>query len=194
MVQSNIWAWKAALGLGEPLRFARRAELLEHNDESVLLIVSGLVKLTCDQLDGQGIAICLRGPGSVVWSEPKAYRITLSCTALTECLAYRTEKQRVLHELEKGGVFSRTAFRACEELTEALLLAAVESRSLTARKRLDLLTAQLSSHGILSASADAAGPRLRESEIAELLGISRSFLSRIRRVKPSVARSATTKR
>jgi CRP-like cAMP-binding protein len=180
----KMWFWRNALKLHEPLRVTRRSRLFRRDgDQSVVLIVSGLAKLSCELPDGREITVCLRGPGSVISNVvgEGQHPLCLSCIALTECSIHRLDRQSFLATFERDGRFAGAVLQSWEDFLRDVLNALLETRTLTVRQRLENLLYELSVYGVYpQAVTGHASFTLRDCDIAEILNVSRSFLSRIK--------------
>lgn len=179
--------WRNTLDLGKPHPFPRRSDLLPadgRNDPVVVFVECGIVRLAASDANGREITLFISGPGTVLASDLCASSgLRISCISVTECLAHLLDKRSFLKHIETGGPVSSAAFAQCEALSRKLLLNLVEMHTLTAKARLMAISRQLA-----DASLGSAVTTLKQHEIAEILGVSPSYLSRI----TSKQRSAVT--
>lgn len=185
--RARIREWRRLLGLGPSRLRKAGTRLIEQSSPvgSIFLIESGIVKLSRINSDGREITLMLRFPGDLVGHYGPLLKLPsfVAATAATDCDVAEVSARRA------SNTFKNDAEAACflakhqtveSARTTALLM---DSLSFTAEQRLFglLLDLAVVTGTLRSVRTVQVKAPLSEAEMADLLGISRTSLSRLKR-------------
>jgi CRP-like cAMP-binding protein len=178
--------WRRLLPLGPTRRYRENVVLFAQGDppREVFLIVTGIVKLTCDLPNGQESLLMLRYPGQ--FAEECTYDLQLpypvTGTTITPCELHRLDLARMLEAEQKNPevnafenfVLKRDLYKVCMINIE---LKTLDSMDLLERALWEIATVQAG--GKPKTPAEVALP-LDNKEMAEWLGMSESHYKQTR--------------
>ncbi|MCZ2075847.1 MAG: Crp/Fnr family transcriptional regulator [Bryobacterales bacterium] len=187
LARARIRDWRRFLPFGPSSLRKAGTRLMHHSSPvtSVFLIETGIVKLTRINSDDREITLMLRFPGDLVGHYGALLHLPhfVAATAATDCHIAEIAAKRTVEVFQNNT--EAACFLANHQTIEAARTTALlmDARSFTAEQRFFRLLLELALVTGTPRSVRAVRVRapLSEAEMADLLGISKTSLSRLKR-------------
>lgn len=185
--EANVNRWRRILALGQAQPYDAGAIIFRQDSRpnELFLLEKGLVKLARVFPNGDEVILCLRYPGQLVDGASSLLGVphSFSATAAVACDVLRFSAARFANDLHRNAEAAELLLRQLAEdshqWADELSVRKVDSAEL----RLWRLVDQLAS---FAGVAEIVGPvripwPLRSYEVAELVGVSRQYFSKLMR-------------